>query len=214
MSARRYVMKSERVEGQLRPVVRVTCRSCGVSHAFPMTADKILPHDIIAKKLKQQGWEIGSNENRDLCPGCAIKQKKRDDSKPALTVVANSDDVPVIGVAVPPPREMSREDRRIVFEKLNEVYLDERRGYDSDWSDHRVATDLGVPRKWVETVRKELFGDNGGNEELSAFLDQARQMLDEAQKLAKAADETWAKVDARLETLERTAAELRKRMGP
>lgn len=39
-------------------------------------------------------------------------------------------------------------------------------------------------------------------------------MLDEAQKLAKAADETWAKLDARLEALERTAAELRKRMGP
>ena len=70
-----------------------------------------------------------------------------------------------------PPRTMSREDRRIVFEKLNGVYLDEKRGYDTGWSDHKVAIDLGVPRAWVEQVREEMFGPVNSNPEIQEFLE-------------------------------------------
>ena len=87
-------------------------------------------------------------------------------------------------LAVVAPREMSRDDRRIIFAKLNDVYLDEKRGYSDGWNDERVAADLNVPRKWVEDIRADNFGDAHDNEELRKFLDQlgeVREMLGKVQ---------------------------------
>lgn len=67
--------------------------------------------------------------------------------KPALT-----------GVSELPPREMTREDRRIIFAQLEEVYVDEHTGYSTDWNDERVSKHLNCPRKWIETIREENFG--------------------------------------------------------
>ena len=91
----------------------------------------LLPPNIITKKFEQKGWEIGANAQWDLCQSCANKEKKM----LVLNVVT-----PIKPVSTPsetPPREMSRDDRRVIFAKLDEVYLDEKRGYDSGWSDHK-----------------------------------------------------------------------------
>ena len=77
---------------------------------------------------------------------------------------------PELVVKPEPPRVMQRDDRRIIFEKLNAVYLDEKRGYDNDWSDHKVAIDLGVPRSWVEQVRDEMFGPINTNGDIEEFM--------------------------------------------
>ncbi len=79
-----------------------------------------------------------------------------------------------------PPQEMSREDRRCVFEKLNEVYLDEDHGYGDGWSDERVAKDLGVPRAWVSKIRDENCGPEVGPKAKANFAEEARKILDEA----------------------------------
>ena len=76
---------------------------------------------------------------------------------------------PELVVNADAPRTMQRDDRRIIFEKLNGVYLDEKRGYDPEWSDHKVATDLGVPRAWVEQVREEMFGPVNTNADIETF---------------------------------------------
>ncbi len=78
------------------------------------------------------------------------------------------------GVSELPPREMTREDRRIVFAKIEEVYLDETTGYIKDWNDERVAKDLNCPRKWVETIRDENFGPAHAalNPQVIALLDE------------------------------------------
>ena len=78
---------------------------------------------------------------------------------------------------------MTRDDRRIIISKLDAVYLDSKRGYDSGWSDQKVSSDLGVPRKWVETIRAENFGDMGGNEEMAEFYEQAKKLITDARKL-------------------------------
>lgn len=123
------------------------------------------------------------------------------------------------------PREMSRDDRRVIFAKLDEVYLDEKRGYEQGWSDHRVATDLGVPRKWVETIRAENFGNIGTNEDMAAFMAEAEALLTGARKAladAKEAREAVEKVlrnpvflslpdiSNRLGRVEKLATEVRK----
>lgn len=62
------------------------------------------------------------------------------------------------------PKEMTRDDRRIVFAKLNDVYLGEHEGYSAGWTDAKVADDLGVPRAWIATIREENFGPVRENE--------------------------------------------------
>lgn len=56
------------------------------------------------------------------------------------------------------PRTMSRDDRRIIFGKLETCWSDAKKTYDDGWTDERVVKDLGVPRAWVSTVRDENFG--------------------------------------------------------
>jgi hypothetical protein len=53
---------------------------------------------------------------------------------------------------------MTRDDRRIIFAKLNEVYRNEREGYAPGWTDAKVAEDLGINVAWVAEVRDEHFG--------------------------------------------------------
>ncbi len=49
-----------------------------------------------------------------------------------------------------PPAELTRENRRIILAKLEEVYVDEKTGYSPGWTDAKLALDLGVPRAWVK----------------------------------------------------------------
>lgn len=70
---------------------------------------------------------------------------------------------------------MSREDRRIVFAKLDEVYIDAERGYRTGWHDQKVATDLGVPLSWVKQVRDENFGPET-NDEWAKTLAEAKTL--------------------------------------
>ena len=177
MSSREFSEKSERYGSTFRRVARIHCRKCGVSESLGIaTKGGLLPPNVITQKFEQKGWSVGQNEQWDYCPGCAnsLKEKKT----PMLKVVQQKFE----GASEVAPREMSREDRRIIFAKLNEVYLDSKRGYETGWSDQKVATDLGVPRKWVETIRAENFGDVGTNEEMSEFYDQAKVLIADARK--------------------------------
>lgn len=81
-----------------------------------------------------------------------------------------------LAVKAEPPRQMTKEDRRLIFAKIDEVYLDESKGYSSGWSDKKVSSDLGVPSAWVRTIREENFGTEGANEELISLIAEARDV--------------------------------------
>lgn len=219
-SARLFEETTERYGSQWRTVTRVTCRKCGMSCSLGLSSPGgLLPPNIITKKLEQKGWAIGANAQWDLCPSCANKEKKM----PVLSVV--TPDKMTKSASETPPREMSRDDRRVIFAKLDEVYLDEKRGYDSGWSDHKVASDLGVPRKWVEIIRAENFGAIGTNEDMADFLSKAEILAAEARTALAAAKKAREDIEAvlkrpefftlttlsdRLSKVERLAAEVRK----
>lgn len=84
--------------------------------------------------------------------------------------------VEIATVKAEPPRQMTKEDRRLIFAKIDEVYLDESKGYSSGWSDKKVSSDLGVPSAWVRTIREENFGTEGANEELISLIAEARDV--------------------------------------
>ena len=68
--------------------------------------------------------------------------------------------------------------RRRVFRLIDEHWDESRGRYENTWSDQRLATDLKVPRAWVEEIRREAFGDNGGNAE----MDELKVDLEAAEK--------------------------------
>ena len=173
---RTFKEASENIGGQWRRVAVIACRQCAkIENLSIKTAYGLLPPVAIEKKFAQKGWEIGSNDHWDVCPDCVALR----DKKPVLTIVPKAvvplvkevvEVKPELVVAAEKPRVMQRDDRRIIFEKLNAVYLDEKRGYDNDWSDNKVATDLGVPRIWVEQVREEMFGPVNTNGDIEEFM--------------------------------------------
>lgn len=120
-------------------------------------------------------------------------------------------------VLVEPPREMSREDRRLVFAKIDEHYLDN--SYEKDWNDRRVATDLGVPLAWVQDIRDVNFGPEGLSTEQLQVVQEAKALVDKLkieaniidghiQEGMKARDALLARVDEIIPKLTNIEAKL------
>jgi len=86
--------------------------------------------------------------------------------------------VPSPGASQRPPREITREERRLIIGKLEEVYIDEKRGYSGGWHDERVAKEMGVPRAWVAMLRDENFGPQiaDNNPEVQALAERLHTM--------------------------------------
>lgn len=80
------------------------------------------------------------------------------------------------------PRELTREWKRRINARLDEVYAGEDTGYSADWTDEKVARDLGVPRAWVEAIRVELHGENAGNEASSEEARARKRALHELRR--------------------------------
>lgn len=176
----------------------VTCR-CGVAKTVAVNQfSNSTPRDqhdleqqLIRRKLEEAGWLVGKRPGKHLCPGCAAKNKETN----------------VVPITKPDaPREMGREDRRIIFEKLNEVYVNETTGYGPGWTDAKVATDLGVPRAWVTMVRDEMFGPEGSNEEIRATIKDATALLAEIKALLPQLGAVTHKADV----IEKRLAEIQK----
>lgn len=71
--------------------------------------------------------------------------------------MAKSDPIRVVaGTEAEQPRLASMDERRIINQKLQDVYGE--RAYTAGWSDERVAKDLGVPRAWVAQIRELAYG--------------------------------------------------------
>lgn len=121
--------------------------------------------------------------------------------KVAVTVVAEQ------------PRKMEREDRRIILAKLNDVYIDEASGYQSPWTDRKVAEDLGVPQAWVAELRDENFGPAADNQEIREMLKNVEAQAKDAVKLladAKAIRAEGAALVERINELNRRSIEIGK----
>lgn len=121
------------------------------------------------------------------------------------------------------PRAMTYDERRLIFAKLNEVYIDDKRGYDVAWSDERVAKDLGIPRSYVKEIREQNFGPVQENTEVQEFIKDVAALQEKilgvsselkqlSDKLAHANDALNAVVRAN-NSLLKTSDELRRAAG-
>lgn len=195
-------------------------------------------HDALPKIFGQKGWTVGSKEKHDRCPACT---RKHADGRRALEekVVPMSPRPPVGFIQemdnsrqnkkaethvhhVIPPEPMSKQDRRVIFAKLQDVYIDEQVGYGAGWDDEKVAVDLGVPRAWVAEVREENFGPEK-SEQVAKLLEDGHKLMAEVMQeynrsrgLADQLKDALAaltKAMLRLDKFDKDLKELAKRAG-
>lgn len=162
----------------------VHCSKCNREHFINVqTPTGIMPDEPIFKKLLTDGWGLARGSNgADVCPECIklnghAPVKIINEAKPKAPESHPSHLRIATGHVVDAPKEMSRDDRKLIYAQLDEVYVDEKTGYSKDWSDHRVSTYLQVPRVWVETVRSDMFGPLATNSETHQFLSEVDEAI-------------------------------------
>lgn len=160
------------------PAFKFTCSKCGATDTMSLgSKGSGIATALVQQRMKARGWEIGSRASGDLCPDCATKSHKKHNKQ------EKQENNVVTFIKAEEPPTMSREDRRLIFAKIDEVYLDENTGYSDGWTDQRVANDLGVPVAWVKDIRAENFGEERNNSAITKQLEESKSILDKARKL-------------------------------
>jgi hypothetical protein len=103
------------------------------------------------------------------------------DSRSGLVVQNPTGNLASSNGAAVPRTTITPQERRIIFSKLDEVY-DVRAGYESTWTDFRLAEHLHVPLSFVRQVREEMFGPLQSNPEIDAGIKQAQIFLTDLDK--------------------------------
>ena len=176
---REFVRTTIKEDGKpVMPAFELTCAKCGAKDKLPLgSKSNGYPTALVQQKMRHKGWEIGNRASADLCPDCVSgKHKKHHKTEEKETNV-------VAFIKADEPPKMTKEDRRVIFAKIDDVYVDENTGYSDGWTDSRVADDLGVPLAWVKNIREENFGEERSNAAISKQLEEAKAMLDKARKL-------------------------------
>jgi len=198
MGDRHFPTRPASVAGRGYAALYITCGEDGCS----VTADHINTGrsksnpDYAIKDWRRQGWYIGSNDHRDRCP---VHNKKAPGRREQPEENAVQKVVPInhssveksfqaqlthaATVAAVEAREPDRDDKRIIFEKLSEVYENNLTGYCAGWTDDRVGTDLNCPRAWVEAIRDEFFGPAIGAQHTNALETRYQQLEAELKEI-------------------------------
>jgi hypothetical protein len=180
--------------GLKRSGYRLTCFMCDAKTEMVISGTaRALPPEFVKNKFSQRGWTVADKKIRDVCPDCTRKNSvERRGNVVALSKPGVADK----------PREITREDKRLIFGKVDTVYLDEHRGYEKGWSDKRVADDLGVPLAWVRTIRESDFGPEG-------LCSDSREVIAAAKKLS----EDLASLDQRFTLLSKEFSDIKSRFA-
>ena len=173
---------------------------------------------MVAHKFEAKGWKIGKTAPQHRCPRCftAIKSaaKRRGEEMPKVVSLNNSTAISSQTVEVPRERPPTRDERRIVIVKMQEIYVSEAVGYRDDWSDEKVAKDMGVPQAWVAQIRDDVFGPLDINEQATKIINEARELAMVISTLVQNADAMKKQLDPLLDravVLEDTLKRLAKR---
>jgi hypothetical protein len=191
------------VVGTQHSSAKVACSKCdAAAEITTQTGARRLPPDAIARKFRTRGWHIGHTAAKDRCPDCNGTPPPKHHQEETMGMHNENTVVeiraPRPGASDQAPREMTREDRRIIFAKLEEVYVDEATGYTKGWNDAAVASDLNCPRAWVETIRDENFGPQKAEQsaevielrgKIDFLLRADSELAQEAGRIAKTAED-------------------------
>ena len=184
------MIKSTPKGASRRPYAEVTCDHCGFSENFRADYEKVssdrfeVKEGQVLMKATHKGW---SNIKGSLrCPEC--EAKRRDAAKPQKEItVKNVVNLPI----TEEPRQPSRDQKREIIALLNEVYDTKAGRYTGGETDKTVAETIGggVMLGWVAQVREDLFGPDGGNDDLVELRDEVQAAIYECTAVAKQCQE-------------------------
>lgn len=217
------------IDRQGFPAAKCSCDDCGTvvevkaQHLRVRGKPPEVAEGQTLKKLTSQGWTLVKNRLR--CPDCEGKRRAAN-AKPAKTEEHQQEIRMAKADTVTPLRQPTREQKRQIIELLNEVYDTKAERYRGGETDLTVADTIGggVMFGWVAQIREELFGPDGGNEEVEVLLaevkewkdkaDQHMKTMEAALKQAEEAKTGFAECRTKLVSLQGRMEALRKAFGP
>lgn len=185
---------------------RITCMRCGyIDHVVANVRSHSLPTQMVVKKMQQRGWTITSNWAE--CKKCIDLSRVRDPLRayvpkpqpPAVEWTGRdapmemSPPEPIKEITVSEPvrlealaeiRQPDRATKRAILEAIQGSWDDSKSRYLGNASDEVIARDLKVPRKWVSDIRIDIFGENGGNQDIDDLKRDLDKKIIEIGKLA------------------------------
>lgn len=217
---REFIVSKDFINGKMIKKHTIKCCECGGTDTYFNHAGSVSTEHL-PKEFSRKGWFVGKTERTDTCPSCLAKKrgpKPKQEKEMGIELVAppvtSTVDVPALNAAMnagtphtealkPTPmpsvihedRAMDRTERRLIFARLNEIYIDETKGYSADWTDAKVAADLGVPVSWVADVREADFGP----EINASIVDQRKK---EVIELGEKIDRHLLLIDKKIEQLQ------------
>lgn len=213
MADRMFPIVSRPYGEKRRPALVITCGhpGCKNEEVMVVSSNGAPNRSFVTRSFANKGWKVGKKPDDDRCPqharGSGKTEEKTDMQKTT----------PPEQTKAEPPRVMSRDERRIIFAEINDVYAGPS-GYEAPWSDTKVAAALDVPVAWVTEVRTEFFGDACSNPELEEFRQHAsasEKLVATAQELHKEFELTWSKLQAQMDRInehQRAMSALRKKV--
>ena len=205
------------VGGQQKRGAKAKCGHCEKTESIHINTSKSHGDDDeqvernVIHKFEKLGWKIGKTATQHRCPGCyaalkaAAKRRNNGDNKVVPINPVDSEPTVVVVESAPAAKRPTRDDRRIIHNRIDENYVSEAIGYAAGWSDKRVAEDLGVPIVWVAEIRDENFGPNI-DEASQQTISEAKALIEEL----KAAHYTADPIVTLLVKLEERAARIEK----
>ncbi len=184
------MIKSTPKGASRRPYAEVKCDHCDFTENFRADYERVSSDKFEVKegqvltKATQKGW---SNIKGSLrCPECEAKRRNTAKPKKEITMT-NVLNLPKTDEA----RQPSRDQKREIIALLNEVYDTKVGRYTGGETDKTVAETIGggVMLGWVAQVREDLFGPDGGNDDLVELRDEVQAAIFECTAVAKQCQE-------------------------
>lgn len=142
--------------GEMRHVQVFKCSTCGAEDEICNNKGRPYPVNVVARMMKNKGWDPEVKRGRHTCPTCKVKAKKPAAEK-EIEQMSNQ------------PKSPTPADNRKIFRAIEDVYDEARARYTEGNTDNSIALMLKVPRKWVENIREMNFGPSGENEHMGVL---------------------------------------------
>ncbi len=149
----------------------------------------------VVKKLTQRGWSYVRKKLR--CPSCEEKRRAYEQEKSKHTLANRKWEVGgenylapnevIMGENVTPIRKPTREQKREIIAMLDMAYDVAAGRYRGKDTDATIAENLsgGIMPGWVAEIREDLYGPDGGNDEIEKVIADLAAWREEMAKMAQ-----------------------------
>lgn len=196
IAKRRFRLVSDLHEGKYQRFQIATCRTCSAEGRVLDTTRSGAPPEMMKKKFRALGWDLGQALTADECPAC-FKARNTPNPAPAK-------EKPVTAEA---PRQPTVEHKRMIRGALFAYYIEEKGCYKKAHSDKSMAASLNVPSAWVGGVREALGFGPDANEAATAFTSEVLAIRADLKELQDTAleflSDKYAAIEKRVAAVER-----------